>query len=198
MRRPRARSPAKACRSVRRGRCGADARGRKQAAQELDQAGLHLRPRGELRGAVHEPGHDRAVRGLEGDEAVEVVALVLAAVVGEGRVWLGPREQALEEGELSEHAAGRGIGRDDGVVDAQPREVVRDLQAAGPAADYDDAVLAGRERTRVGPGRAGHGVSCGDWRDRAGGSRPGACGTSPAGKPAGSPAALVPPAAGPS
>ena len=43
------------------GRVVAD--GEAGASDELDHAGFHLGPRGELRRAVHEPGHDRPVRG---------------------------------------------------------------------------------------------------------------------------------------
>ena len=83
------------------------------------------------------------------DEAIPVVALVFAALMLELRVRLGPGEQALEEGELPEHATRAGVGRDDGVVDAQAREIVRSLQAAWPAAHDDHVVSSGRVRTSV-------------------------------------------------
>ena len=62
---------------------------------------------------------------------------------------LGPRQQALEEGEVAEHAAGAGVGGDDRVVDAEAGEIVGDLQAPRSATDYEDAIVAGRERSRV-------------------------------------------------
>ena len=61
----------------------------------------------------------RTLIRLEGEQAVEVVALIHAAGVWVSGVWLGPRQQTLEEREATEHATGFRIGRDDGVVDAE-------------------------------------------------------------------------------
>ena len=66
---------------------------------------LHLRPRREVRRPVHELGLQRPQLGLVGDQAVPVVALVLAGGPRLGRVRLGPRQQPLEERPLAEHAA---------------------------------------------------------------------------------------------
>ena len=120
---------------------------------EAGEAGLHLRPRREVRRAVHEPGLQRPELGLERDQAVPVVALVLACRQLLGRVGLGPRQEPLEERPAPEHAAGRRVRGQDRVLDAVVLEPVRHLQPAGAAADDDGRVLPGREGTRVG----GHG-----------------------------------------
>jgi hypothetical protein len=84
------------------------------------------------------------------DEAVVVVPLVLAGAVRERRVGLRPADQALVDGEPAEHSSGSGVARDDRAApDPDPCQRIGDLQPAGPAADHDDVVLAGREGTLV-------------------------------------------------
>ena len=116
---------------------------------EGGEAGLHLGPRRDDVRAVHERGHERLVLGLVRDEAVVVVPLVLAGARLCRRVRLRPREQALEDRELPEHASRRVVPRDRRAVDAQSREAVARLQAAGPASDHDDGVVARRKRPVV-------------------------------------------------
>ena len=92
-------------------------------------------------------GNERAQVGLVGEEAVLVARLVRArpALLGLGLVR--PADQVLVEREAAEHAAGRVVGGEERVVDAEPAERVARLQAAGAAADDDDAVLAWWEGT---------------------------------------------------
>ena len=116
---------------------------------EGGEAGLHLGPRGNDVRAVHERRDERLMLGLVRDEAVVVVPLVLARARLGRRVRLRPREQALEDRKLPEHASRRVVPRDGRAVDAEPREAVARLQAAGPASDHDDGVVARRKRTVV-------------------------------------------------
>ena len=100
-------------------------------APRTREACFHLRPReGTMYDRVHDRGHERLVLRLVGDEAVVVEPLVLARPRLHGRVRLRPREEPLEDRAAAEHPAGRVVPRDDGVVDAEPREAVARLQAA--------------------------------------------------------------------
>ena len=107
------------------GRLVADAQS--GAHGEAGDACLHLRARRELRGAVHERRHDRAMLGFEGHQAVPVIPLVGLRIVAQPDMRLGPRKEALEEGKVPEHAPRPRVRRDDGVVDAEAREVVGGL-----------------------------------------------------------------------
>src|SRR5262245_5248245 len=86
------------------------------------------------------------------DEAVVVVPLVLARPAGDGSIGLRPADQALVDGEAAEHPSWSVVARDDRAA-AYPRtsKGVRDLQAAGPAADHDDVVVAVRKGTHIYP-----------------------------------------------
>src|SRR5438876_2186612 len=117
------------------------------ALGERFEVTLHLRARGVVRSAVHHRAHERAARLLFGKQAVPVVALVLARVLLERRIRLGPGEQTLEERPLAEHPAGVLVGRDRRVLHAESRERVADLQAAGSAADENDRIVAGWVRS---------------------------------------------------
>ena len=112
--------------------------------RERSEPALHLRARRSHVGAVHLGRDGRPQLGLVGDQAVVVVPLVLAGGALVRRVRLRPGEQPLVDRPLAEHAAGRVVLRDDRVLDAEPRECVGGLQAARPAADDDDRILAGR------------------------------------------------------
>src|SRR5258708_18516896 len=114
--------------------------------RERGEVLLHLGARREVRRAVHQAGLDRAQAVLFADERVPVVALVVARATLFGRERLRPRQEALEEWPAAEHAAWRGIGGDDRVLDAGARQRVAELQPARAAADDDDRVFAGRER----------------------------------------------------
>src|SRR5439155_21432040 len=118
------------------------------ALGERFEVTLHLGARGVVRSAVHHRAHECAARLLFGKQAVPVVALVLARALLERGIRLGPREQALEERPLAEHAAGVLIGRDRGMLHAAAGERVADLQAAGSAADENDRIVAGWMRSR--------------------------------------------------
>src|SRR5438094_5664924 len=113
------------------------------AVGERFEVALHLGPRRVVRGAVHHRTHEGAAGLLFGQQAVPVVALVLARALLERRIRLGPGEQALEERPLAEHPAGVLGGRDRRVLHAESRERVADLQAAGSAADESDRRVAG-------------------------------------------------------
>ena len=133
----------------------AEAHGDSGPLRERREVALHLRSRRVVRAAIHDRGHQRGVLALDGQQAVPVVALVLACAALERRVRLRPREQPLEERPAPEHAAGTLVRRDHGVADAKTRERVADLKAAGSAAHDDDRVLArwvrpvGQPRPRV-------------------------------------------------
>ena len=121
---------------------------------------LHLGPRREVRRAVHELGLDRAQLGLVGDEAVPVVALVLARV---------PRRRARTAwsttGAAGRTASGGTCRPAPGSADSTACSHAEGAQRRtrpgappGPAAHDDDRVVAGRERPPVRRGR-GHGIS---------------------------------------
>src|SRR3954451_10076438 len=59
---------------------------------------------------------------------------------------LRPRQQSLEERPAAEHPAGRRIGRDDGMLDAEGTERRGDLESNWTAADDEHRVVARRER----------------------------------------------------
>ena len=82
---------------------------------------------------------------LLAEQAVPVVALVGSRAAGHGRVGFGPRQEALEEREAPEHAAGPVVGREDGVLDPEAAQRVADLERPGAAADDDQRVVARRE-----------------------------------------------------
>src|SRR5439155_7757941 len=64
-----------------------------------------------------------------------------------------PADQPLVDGKAAKHAAWRFVSGEDGDArDPGPRERVGALEPAGPAADHDDVVVAGRERPLVYPG----------------------------------------------
>src|SRR5205814_5163840 len=65
--------------------------------RERGEIPLHLRARGVVRGAIHHRAHEGAALLLFGEQAVPVVAFVLAGALLEGRVRLGPRKKALED-----------------------------------------------------------------------------------------------------
>ena len=93
--------------------------------------------------------------GSIGDQAVPVVALVVAGGPRLGRVGLGPREQALEERPLAEHAAGRPGPRTARRARRRSgRRPYESLQAAGAGADDDDRVLARAGTDASGAGSA--------------------------------------------
>ena len=119
------------------------------ALGEQHKPPLHLRARWEVGRAVHDPGHDASAGLLFGEQAVPVVALVLARAAVEPRVWLGPAEHALENRPAPKHAARGVILRKHGVIDAEPREAVGQLQTAGPAADDDEWVATWRKGLRL-------------------------------------------------
>ena len=83
------------------------------------------------------------------DQAVVVVPLVLPGARLGGRVGLRPGEEALEDRVEPEHPSRRLVPRDDGVLDAEPREAVARLQAARPAPDDDDGIVPRRKRPLV-------------------------------------------------
>src|SRR4051812_49049209 len=124
----------------------ADAR----AIGERRQTRLHLLPRGTPPSLGHVLGDERAQLGLICEEAVLIARLVstLPALLGRGLVR--PADQVLVERKAPEHAAGRIVGRDDGVVDAEAAERVARLQPARAAADDDDAVLPRWKRSLLG------------------------------------------------
>ena len=122
---------------------------------ERRQVRLHLRARQEVGRPVHEHRLQGAGRGLLGQQAVPVVALVRARAALDGGVRLRPRQEPLEMRPTPKHPAGRRILRDDRVVDALRAQGVRQLQPAGAAADDDDRVFAGRERPAGDPTRSG-------------------------------------------
>jgi hypothetical protein len=114
--------------------------------RERLERGLHLRARREVHRPVHEPRHQRLVLRFVPDEAVVVVPLVLACPVCERRLRPRPADQPLVDGEATEHATGRVVAREGrDALDPGACERIRSLEPAGPAADHDDVVLAGRE-----------------------------------------------------
>jgi hypothetical protein len=121
--------------AARPGPAAAVADGHPGALGEGFQVALHLRTGRVVRGAVHHRAHECPVLLLFGEEAVPVVALVLARPFLEWCVGLCPREESLEEGPLAEHAARVLVRRNDGVLHAEALQGVADLKAAGSAAD---------------------------------------------------------------
>src|SRR5262245_9290968 len=93
----------------------------------------------------HMLGDECAQLRLVGDEAVLVACFVLARPPLVRPGFVRPADQVLEEREAAEHPAGRVVGGEQRMVDAEPRQRVARLQPAGPAADDDDAVLTGWE-----------------------------------------------------
>jgi hypothetical protein len=106
---------------------------------------LHLESRGNHVGAVHEGDDGRLVFRRVADEAVVVVPLVVSRAGLEGRVGFRPREQPLVDREGEEHPAWAFVARDERVLDAEAREEIARLQAAGPAPDDDHWVFARRK-----------------------------------------------------
>jgi hypothetical protein len=115
------------------------------ALGEEREAFLHLGPGRHRPRPVHGGRHQPAQLRLVGDEAVVVIPLVLAGVPAVRRVGFRPRQQALEDRPLPEHAAGTVVGGDDGMLDPVARQEIRRLQTAGPAADHDHVVVPRRE-----------------------------------------------------
>jgi len=114
------------------------------AVRERGETSFHLcAGRSHVR-AIHLVRDGGPQLGLLGDQAVVVVPLVFAGGALVRRVRLRPGEQPLVDRPLAEHAAGRVVLRDDRVLHTEPRERVGGLQAARPAADDDDRILAGR------------------------------------------------------
>ncbi len=108
---------------------------------------LHLGPRREVRGAIHELGLDRPVRIFVRDQAVPVVPLVgPRAACGSGRTAWSTTAGAgrTASGGTSRRAASS--AEIDRVGHAEMAQRVRDLEAARAAADDDDRIVAGRER----------------------------------------------------
>ena len=112
------------------------------AVGERLEAPLHLRSGRVVGGAVHHRAHERAALLLFGEQAVPVVALVLAGALLERCVRLCPRKEALKERPLAEHPSSALIGRDDRVPEAEAAERVADLKTPWTAADDDDRIVA--------------------------------------------------------
>ncbi len=130
-----------------------------RAVREGRQVRLHLRARGEVGGAIQELRGDPAQLRLGREEAVPVPALELSGRPIGRRVGLRPRQQSLEERPLPEHPAGARVAGDDGVLDPQPAEEVRDLERSRARAHDDDRILARRVRAPVGGRAVGHGTT---------------------------------------
>ena len=77
--------------------------------------------------AVHELGHERALLGLLGDEAVPVVAVEVRRLTRHDRVPARRCVEPVEEWEATEHAARSLVLRDQRMLDPEPRQVVREL-----------------------------------------------------------------------
>ena len=78
-----------------------------------------------------------------------VVPLVGAGARLGRSVGLRPGEETLEDRIEPEHASGRVVLRDDGVLDPQPAQAVARLEPAGAAPDDDDGIVPRRKRPLV-------------------------------------------------
>src|SRR4051794_23436583 len=156
----------------------------RRTLREGREARLHLRPRRQVVGAVHQRRHERLQLRLVGQEAVVVVPLVLAGGPLGRRVGLRPGDQALVDREPPEHPARLLVAGNDGVLYAEAAQEVRGLKPAGAAADDDDVVVAGRRgplygcqssvpRRRRASTRSRRSINCGRSRSRRSSCAPG-------------------------
>ncbi len=117
---------------------------------ERRDPGLHLGPRRQVEGAVHQRRDERLELRLLGEQAVVVVPLVLARRPLDRRVGLCPADEALEDRKTLEHPTRPLVARQDRVPDPQAPEAIAGLEPARTAADHDHVVFAGRVRRRYG------------------------------------------------
>ena len=149
---------------------------RSRCARRTLEIALHLRPRREVRGAVHQrPAWiERASAprraGCSSRSARRRACRARPARTASSRTAVAGRTASAE------HAARRRVARDDGVVDAQAAEAVADLDRPRAAADDDDRIVAGRERP-LAWSAAAIGVRSQRSRSAAGAPGPGASGT---------------------
>ena len=103
---------------------------------------MHLHAAREVVLAVHEVRDERAMLRRFRDEAVPVVAVERHRLAWDDCEAPRRRVQPVEERKAAKHPCGALVLRDEGVLDADPPELVGELEAAGARADDDDGVVA--------------------------------------------------------